>query len=236
MAETQSTPARSRPTWLLWLLVIAFGAFYLNAMRERGIGEDAIEQAQRAGAPALATGEAPQGSETMPAAASGEPAPARIAASGRSEPQQMAASDVPQEALEPRDSLAQSTPAHTTERASERASLAGSSPASAIPVDVPDEAPSPAPVEASGPSRVGPPASPAEAGWPGSSDRTAVAERRARLLAEYDALWRSVEAERRRIWDEMNRLGRGYSVAPYPVPYPFSDLPRPRHGDLGSPP
>lgn len=204
MAEISQETPRKVPLWpkvVLWLLVITFGIFYLDAVNERGTKERALRQAE--------------GSASEPALAA--PAPA--------EP--TTPPDAPNKASEPgvETRVAPTGDAGTGE-AGATESLPGVAPDRSTP-----SAP-PAPPPAVDAARLDP-AAPAE---PESSlDQVTpaaaalpvqdlVAERRARVLAEYKAMLESVEAERRALWEPMNQMpgATDHWPTPYPPPLPFA--------------
>lgn len=227
MTDTQSRKTSNWPKSLLWLVVIAFGAFYLNAMRERSIGEAAREQAQQASSPSVlvtessasATGtaspladlERPGGDASAAIPGSEDAAAKKIPAQAEAMTTASQEDVVPSEA---RADAATSSLASATDSSQAESSQAESAPGV---VNRPS---------AGGSSKDQGPTRPSwNTSWNRLPGRASVAERRARLLAEYAALWQSVEAQRRQIWEEMNRLDAGARPGyAYPLPYPFSDL------------
>ncbi|AGA90664.1 hypothetical protein Thimo_1898 [Thioflavicoccus mobilis 8321] len=198
MAETPEakTPKKVSvwPKLVLWLLVIAFGIFYLREVNERGADERAIRHADRS-APAPTIAKASNETAASPVVATDAPT-IRDAQSLES------ASSEPQQAAKPMPTSSQQAP---------------SSPASATVANTSRPSPSSKPADTS----VQPMATNDRP--PNATDRRpawvpdTVAESRARVLAEYEALLQSVEAERRAIWEQMNRI-QGETGLPYPYP------------------
>lgn len=140
MTGDASHPVSIWPRLVLWLLVIAFGIFYLDAIRERGIEERAARLAEHSAPTATATGTIAQASPSAEAATT-ETAP-RLA-------------DEANEDVSPQEAPSNEPPrAELSDQRTER----------------------------------------------GRSASDSIKERQARLLAEYEALRRSAEAERRRAW------------------------------------
>jgi len=194
MAETKSDARRSWPRLVLWGLVITFGVVYLNAMRERGIEPEA--SAPKPHADTATVESQAKGSGTASVAATPTDVGSGIATAQAETPtaEADAAPASTMDGPERRDP----TPRPVTKPADSAGSV------------LPRRSP------AAQPDRAPPQRGDTEEARAGQDPRDAVDRRRARLLAEYHALRQSVEAERQRIWAEMNRRAR---VTAWPYPY-----------------
>lgn len=229
MAEAKSGSRAIWPKVVLWLLVIIFGILYLNAMRDRGADDregalDPPDPDLVAMTEGPAEGRIPDADAVLdddaaaPAVTSFEPIPESPAPAG---PQ---ADEVAERALaeparlESERAEADVRPVADPEAASS-ASQEAEVPGRSILADPPAPMTEPAvtgPAVADDAERSAPRADPGD---------LSLAERRARLLADYERLLQSVEAERRQIWEEMNRLGGADWPYPYPAPPPFGGPP-----------
>jgi hypothetical protein len=195
-AETSLETPRKRQLWpkaLLWLLVIGFGIFYLDAVNERDPDGDAMRGVDR---PASAPAQAPtEPTPPTPETAAGPRTAGREAPAGPIEPRIGGAPEP-------------GTPPVALREAPAPQPIGGA--ASTAPDAAPDPNTQPASPTDQGPTAAAPP------------DRDPLAEHRARVLAEYRAMLESVEAERRALWEQMNQVpGNPEWPYPYPPPAPF---------------
>ncbi|MEY6431607.1 hypothetical protein ABC977_04205 [Thioalkalicoccus limnaeus] len=229
MAEAKSGSRATWPKVVLWVLVIIFGLLYLNAMRDRGAGgrDEALvppdpdlvamtgSRADDKGADAVDV--VTDRDAAAPALASFDPIAESPAPAGPQADEVAERALAEPERLDSEQAGADVRPVADPD-ATSSASREAEAPGRSIPAD-------PAPMTepavtgaavADDAERSAPRADPGD---------LSLAERRARLLADYERLLLSVEAERRQIWEEMNRLGGADWPYPYPAPPWFGGPP-----------
>jgi hypothetical protein len=234
MTDAESKATSRWPKVLLWLAVITFGIFYLDAIRERGAEQRSAQQAQSRETPAveaagtehadrIAGRPAAETASTLSQTPSVATPGAQLANASRPMP---SAAEDPSKVTPPAHTEGGDAPSASVESATHMATAAR-------PRSDASTADAPADTNVTAAERRTPRIEASQALPPGPPVHSSIAARRARLIAEYESLVRSVETERRQAWEQMNRLhwsatrSRAYPAPPaLDVPYP-----EPRHRD-----
>lgn len=233
MTDAESKATSRWPKVLLWLAVITFGIFYLDAIRERGAEQRSAQQAQSKETPAVEAA-ATEHADRIAAPSAAETASALSQTPSVATPEAQLAN-----AARPMPSAAEDTssvaaPAQTKGGDSPSTSLESATrmAAAARPRSDASTTDAPADTDVTATERRTPRIETSRAA-PAGPVHGSIAARRARLIAEYESLVRSAETERRQAWEQMNRLhwsparSRAYPAPPArDAPYP-----EPRHRD-----